>query len=297
MEAGDRLNIFEYTDYRQYLRDYYRVRKSQNPHFSFKSFAMRAKLSSPNYLKLVMDGDRRITDKNIHNFIRGLGLEKQDAEYFKSLVYYNESHQSTEDKKHYLDQMISLKARYSRQAKLVSDDHIEFLKNWYHWVVRELVLLDSFEEDPRWISNALGNKITPKQAEESIKLLLTLGYIERSPDGDLQQTDALVTTGDFSHQALLVRNLHFQFTELALKAVLNESPNLRESSGLTVAVKESALPEVKSLIREFRQNLNKILSSSIGTDAVYHLEIHLFPVARNQSTSTNKDKEIDSNEF
>jgi uncharacterized protein (TIGR02147 family) len=278
--SGDKLNIFDYTDYRQFLRDYYRVRKSQNPHFSFKSFAMRAKLSSPNYLKLVMDGDRRITDKNIHNFIRGLGLEKQDADYFKNLVYYNESHQSTEDKKHYLDQMIALKARYSRQAKIVSDEHIEFLKNWFNWAIRELVLLDNFSEDPRWIANTLGNKITPKQAEESLKLLVNLGYLETTPDGDYQQTDALLSTGDNSHHALLVRNLHFQFTELALKAILNETPERRESSGLTIAVKESSLPAVKNLIREFRQNLNKVLSTPVGTDAVYHLQIHLFPLAR-----------------
>lgn len=147
-EISNKLSIFDYTDYRHFLRDYYHFKKSQNPHFSFKAFAMRAKLSSPNYLKLVMDGDRRITDKNLHNFIRGLGLEKQDAEYFKSLVFYNESHQSTDDKKHYLDQMIQLKTRYSCQAKIISPEHVEYFKHWYHWVVRELVTLDDFKSDP-----------------------------------------------------------------------------------------------------------------------------------------------------
>jgi uncharacterized protein (TIGR02147 family) len=65
-----------------------------------------------------------------------------------------------------------------------------------------------------------------------------------------------------------------------LNSVLNDSSEVRESSGLTVAVNESQLNTVRSLVREFRQSLNKILSNSAGTNAVYHLQIHLFPLAR-----------------
>lgn len=50
-------DVFEYLDYRAFLRDYYAERK-QSRGLSFRSFSKRAGLGSPNYLKLVMEGAR-----------------------------------------------------------------------------------------------------------------------------------------------------------------------------------------------------------------------------------------------
>lgn len=85
------MDLFRYENYRTYLKDFYESQKEKNRSYSYKVFANRAKLGSPNYLKLVIDGDRRITEKNLSGFIRGLGLKSNEAEYFTLLVHFQES--------------------------------------------------------------------------------------------------------------------------------------------------------------------------------------------------------------
>ena len=66
--------VFAYLDYRAYLRDYYTSRKAQGASFSFRSFSRKAKLRSPNYLKLVMDGARNLTAEMAARFAQACGL-------------------------------------------------------------------------------------------------------------------------------------------------------------------------------------------------------------------------------
>ena len=48
-------DILEYTDYRQYIADYYADRKAKTA-FSWQEFAKMAGFSSPVYLKYVSEG-------------------------------------------------------------------------------------------------------------------------------------------------------------------------------------------------------------------------------------------------
>ncbi len=79
-------SLFDYFDYREYLHDYYQFHKRKNSAYSYRLFARKAKLGSPNYLKLVVDGKRRITDRTLYQFARGLGLSRDEEKYFRELV-------------------------------------------------------------------------------------------------------------------------------------------------------------------------------------------------------------------
>ena len=53
-------NIYNFSDYRDFLKDRYRQLKEADPVFSFRHFSKQAGFGSPNYLKLVMDGKRNL---------------------------------------------------------------------------------------------------------------------------------------------------------------------------------------------------------------------------------------------
>ena len=72
---GGGIDVFAYLDYRAFLRDYYLWGKERG-RLSFRAFSRRAGLRSPNYLKLVMDGDRGITDAMATRFAAALGLTR-----------------------------------------------------------------------------------------------------------------------------------------------------------------------------------------------------------------------------
>jgi uncharacterized protein (TIGR02147 family) len=275
------LNLFEYSDYRAFLRDYYGEQKKKNPSYSYRLFANKAKLGSPNYLKLVIDGKRRVTDQNLPHFARGLHLGREEAEYFRNLVLFQES-KDHEAKNNSLAEVLKLRARHRKDALEIEESRLEFLKNWYHAAVRELVMLKDFKPSPDWISARLGGKITPAQAEESIEVLKRLEFIREDEKGHYTVSDPLITTSDeiSSH---LIRQVHRQFMELGTQAIFDEPVGRREVNNLTVALPRSKIPEVKNAIKEFRKDLNKRFSTQQGNDEVYQLVINFYPLTKEES--------------
>lgn len=271
------LNLFEYTDYRRYLKDFYSSQKQASSTFSFRVFALRAKLSSPNYLKLVIDGQRRITDKNLPNFIRGLKLSRNEADYFRNLVFYQEA-DDVEAKTMHLRELVKIRGRVSREAKTLERDRFEILRTWHPWVIREMVLMADFRPDPEWISRRLRHKVTPAEVADALALLERLEFIRREGE-NYKVSEPLITTGD-DISLLLLNNLHRQFFEFAIQSVMNDKGPEKMVSGVTIAIPASRLPEVKAVVREFRQEFNKRFSTSEGNDSVYHLSIAVFPLTK-----------------
>lgn len=95
------LTIDQYTDYRLYLKDLFNAYKESKPGFSYRSFAKAANLSSPSFLKLVMDGKRNLTDESIDKFIIGLQIPSRDAEIFRTLVKFNQAKSNDEKIRNY----------------------------------------------------------------------------------------------------------------------------------------------------------------------------------------------------
>ena len=54
------VDIFQFLDYRTYLRAFYDAEKASSSTFSYRAFSMRAGLASPNHLKRIMDGERSL---------------------------------------------------------------------------------------------------------------------------------------------------------------------------------------------------------------------------------------------
>lgn len=112
-----------YDDFRNYLRDFYANQKKQFPHFSYRYFCKKAGLKSSSHFFEIMDGDRKLTSKMLDSFIKGLGLDENNARYFTTLVNFNQSKNHGE-KQQLLMQMRGMK-RKIKQA-LVSTDYYLF---------------------------------------------------------------------------------------------------------------------------------------------------------------------------
>jgi uncharacterized protein (TIGR02147 family) len=280
MEQGS-LDIFQYGDYRTFLADFYRQEKTKSPGFSHRSFARRAGLASPNYLKLVIDGQRPVTEKNLGAFLRGLKLAGPQSEYFRILVSMKESRDDKE-KAGLLERLLKMRVRYSGDPLQLDKDRWEILRSWHHWAIREMVLLKDFQPDPAWIAVKLGRKITPAQAKESLEILERLEFLKLDAEtGLLKQSDPMITTVD-EISNLIIRHIQRQFVELGLVSLFHDPVDVREISGVTLALKEEQIPVFKKMLEDFRRELNRQFSGSAekGADHVYHLEMMFFPVTK-----------------
>ncbi len=110
MKKTDAPDIFDYLDFRSFLRDMYAFKKEQYRQFSYRSFALKAGFSSPNFLKLVMDGQRNLTNESVAKIAQGFGLKKSERDYLENLVFMNQA-QRHDERDHYYQKTLALKKK------------------------------------------------------------------------------------------------------------------------------------------------------------------------------------------
>src|SRR5438270_803345 len=71
--------IFEYDDYRKFLRDYFTARKEKNSHFSFRLFARIAGFKAHSFVILVLQGKTDLSEGSVDKFLKGLKLHRENS--------------------------------------------------------------------------------------------------------------------------------------------------------------------------------------------------------------------------
>lgn len=266
-------SVFAYNSYRQYLSDFYAAKKQSNPSYSYKFFSNKAKLNSPNYLKLVMDGKRNITHKTVYKFSKGLGLNERESIYFENLVFFNQVKDENEGS-FYRKNMEYAKADGTRP--LLSKDQYEILTNWYSSAVHQLSLVSDFKPSPRWIASRFDHKIMPQQAKEAIELLHRLGMIKiNSKTGKISITNASLQTPDVD-TSKPIAEFHKSILELAKNSIEEQKIEERCLSSLTVAINKKDLPLAFKKIHKFRNEMDSYFMKGKTYDSVYQMAIQLF---------------------
>jgi len=265
-------DIFKYLDYRKCLKDLYLEKKQSTTHFSFRYFARAAGFKSTNYLKLIMDGARNLSQEGIRKFSKGLKLKKDEALYFENLVHMNQS--KTDEEKNFYYTRLSGSKKYLNARELEREQY-EYYSKWYYVAIRELVSFSDFNEDPKWIAAKLGNKLSAKEIEQTIALLIKLNILKRNKKGKLCQVDSCLTTGP-EVGSLAVANFHREMLNKAAQSIEETPSEYRDISCLTIPVSEKGLVEAKKMIQKFRDELHAFLADQKDYDAVYQFNFQLF---------------------
>lgn len=80
------LDIYAYLDSRKLIQDYCQLCKARDSRYSLRWFARKMGFGAPNYIKLIIDGERNISEKRIQAFSDVMGLKGEEQEYFELLV-------------------------------------------------------------------------------------------------------------------------------------------------------------------------------------------------------------------
>lgn len=269
----DRLSIYCYTNYRDYLRDAFVRAKQVSAVASYRYFARKAGFKSPNFVQLVIGGKRNLTHDSVPKFAQAFGLKAKERRFFELLVAFNQAQAPTEQH-HYYQQMLEF-PEFCRAQPLAQEQY-EYLTQWYYVVIRELAGLPNFREDPEWIARRLDRRITAAQAKAALEACERLGVLARDANGRLVQQDVQLTTGDAPRSAAAMR-YHTQMLERAEEALRTQAPTEREFGALTMPVNARQLALLKNAVRDFRKVVINLLSQpDAAATAVYQLNIQLF---------------------
>lgn len=269
-------SVFEYVDYRAFLRDHFEVSKATNANYSHRFFARRAGLSSSNFLKLVMDGKRNLGPTTIEKFVKALKLPPDEAAFFADLVALDQA-QTVADKNRAFERVAA--NRRFRVARRLEGPLFKYLTHWYYPAVRELAGRPDFRDDPAWVAEQLMPKINLRQARAALTTLRQLGLLVEDEHGRLVRGDTSLTTGH-EVRSIVIPAYHRQMIEQAAASIENVAPDARDVSALTVCVKASSVDDLKQRIRRFREEMLHRCDEEVEPEQVYQLCIQLFPLSR-----------------
>lgn len=273
-------NIFEYTDYRKFLNDYYGEKKKASPSFSYNALSLKAGIKSKGFLHDVMHGAKNLSKQTVVKLSEALGFRKNEAEYFENLVFFNQA-ADLKERNIFYDKMSSVKTggALPEHQKMLTKDQYDFYSKWHHAAVRSLIHLHGFKGDYKWLARNVYPAITPKQAKQSVELLLRLGLVEKQDNGVFRLTEAHITTGN-EVVSLAVLNFHKEAARLAADALEQLPREKRNVTGLTMGISGEMYEKICEEIKKFRAKLVGMVDKDKNGDRVYQMNFHLFPLSR-----------------
>ena len=272
-------NIYNFSDYRDFLKDRYRQLKDGDPVFSFRHFSKTAGFGSPNYLKLVMDGKRNLSSEAIGKFATGLRLDEHETEFFQYMVEFNQCSDGPK-KRVYEAKLMYLRELF--KVKHLIPELYDYYHDWYHAAIRETLKNGPAKNDPAAIGQSLVPALTEAQARRSIELLMQLKFVEEGPGGMLVAAQGEQPI-EVNNAALAQKIYHEQMAGLAAQSIYTQGPETQDFEAVTISLPPEKVGELKKRLHELALSIGSQHSHNSG-DAVYQLNIQLFALTRGTVT-------------
>jgi uncharacterized protein (TIGR02147 family) len=273
------LNVFDYTDYRKFLLDYYNEKKKDNSSFSYNCLSIRAGFKNKGFLHTVIHGSKNLSKSSIIKIVRAIGMKKSESDYFENLVFFNQAIDLIE-RTYFCEKLNDVK-NPSRSVTLVQQtrrDQYEFYSTWYHSAIRSLIDMYPFRDDYKALAKSVYPPITNKQAKKSVALLEKLGLIEKHKDGIYKLTNRNITSGN-EITAVAALNFHKEATHLVEHALDTLPREKRNVTGLTLGISGEMYQKICDEIQTFRARIVNLVQDDIGADRTYQLNFHFFPMS------------------
>ncbi|MBT3181331.1 MAG: TIGR02147 family protein [Deltaproteobacteria bacterium] len=272
MKKDNEPSVFDYLDYRKFLKDLYKSKKAVSGTFSHRVFVRKCGFSSPNFLKLVMDGKRDLGKNAKAKIIQALCKRQLEKDYLDALISFEQA-KTNNDRSKALDEITRIQHR--TKVRDISTFQYEYLSKWYYVALRELVMLDDFKEDPAWINKTLGTRLAPNTITNIIEKLTELGFLTRDKNKRLKQVDKSIVCDPKIFSSAVI-NYHKEMIEKSKESIDVSKSIHRDISGVTFPIDQDTFEKIRKKIHKFRQEIHAIASSAEAHDAVYQFNFQLF---------------------
>lgn len=267
-------SVFEYRNYREYIRDFYEIRK-RNSAFTWREFAKLAQFASSGFLKLVCDGKTRLSKVAVEKVLPVFGLLGDQAEYFRLMVAFCDS-PSPEVRSSSFEKM--MKIAQENRVEFLESKSFAYFSSWANPALRELAPIMP-GATPLEMGHTLVPAISAAEAREFLDLQESLGLLRKDECGNYHQTSEGVSSSREVMSATVV-NMQKQYAHLAAEALERYSRDYRHISGMTMGLDREAYERLAAELDAFRKKVADIVSNVKNYDRVYRLNLQLFPLSK-----------------
>ena len=276
--------LSKYTDFRQYLHDFYEHKKktfsSAVRPYSYAAFSAAADIKSPNYLKLIIEGQRNLSASMMKKFSQALGHSKEESREFRALVLYGQACDPLE-RNCYLKALLELRVKKQIQSGEINTETWNKVPSWVSWVIYALADQEGVSFDPSHLRKTLRERVSIDEIKQAITLLLESGELVKNSDGRIVKGRELIN-GYEKIPVAMVRKIQAELIYLGLESLFQDEATEREFGAVTVALTEEEFEQIKFEIRQLKKRFFKdvkVKRAQSKGKRIYQLNMQLFPLS------------------
>lgn len=270
------LNVFNFCDYKAFLRAYAQEAKRHSRVWSFGQWAQKMNLSSTSAITMIVNGSRHPSQDVAQKLCVFFRFSEKEKTFFLDLVRLKKVKNDPELS--YLILKNLTRTHPLKKFTTLNAETFEAISNWEHYAIREMLTLPDFQESPDWIKERLAFPVGKKQIEKALSDLMNNGLVARDENKKLRSTQAQITTEDDVVQEAIVR-FHEQTLDLAKVAIRQNRVNEREYGAVTLNVRKHDLEKIKNFIRNVQSEFLNAFEAVDG-DETYELAVQFFPLTK-----------------
>lgn len=275
--------IIEYSDFRQYMLDYYEERKRRSV-FSWREFSKIAGFSSSSYMKVVCDGKSKLSRVGVERTGAAMGLVGFEMEYFRAMVEYGQAATEAKKKAAY-EKMLGIAKVH--KVRVMEGDLFEFYDSWQNPVVRELAPLMP-GATPGEMAKMCYPEVSAAEVQKSLNFLMKAGLLKKAGDNAFELAETSIRgTPDATRLAL--RGMHREMSKLATPAI-DLPVEERHFSGVTMGLSRESFNKIENVLDECRRKIVAIAAEDKDIGQVYRLNLQLFPLTK--KAKEREDEEV-----
>lgn len=276
----DSLMLFNYEDYRDFLKDYFAIKRRIKKTFSFRYFAQKAGFTDHSQLTHLVSGRRNVTDNTLEKLIKGIGLRGNSKEYFISLVNFTQS-KKEDDKEKW--QTVLNDIRNKRDRAIIEQNRYTQFDRWYYFIIRDLAITDLWHGDYKKLGSLLKPHIVETKAKEAVELLVELGLLEQR-DGKFYKPEEVILPSEISNE--MIQKARRDLLGIGALASETCSPSQRYFLNYGVMITDDNAHKYHELVKEFEQEVKELALNEDTNefDRMYQVNLQFFPTSKELTT-------------
>ncbi len=256
-------------DYRSTLKNHFDERVKKNSQYSLRSYARDLGIAAPR-LSEILNFKKGLSEKAGMEIASRLGINKFETEIFISSIM--KQHSRSPSKRKLAEQKLREIGQFNKENQIELENY-KLIADWYHFTILELLTLVDVntKED---IARRLN--LPTVTVENALLRLIDLGLLKKYKNFYIPIEENSFTGNDIPSQAIKMH--HEQILDKASSALFEQDVEKREFGSTIIAFNSKNINDVKKLIRDFRQNLAKLIDADVHDekDSVYVLGTQFF---------------------
>lgn len=267
------LKIFEYDDYRAFLRDYFEIRKKEQPQFSQRLFSRKAGFKAHNFCTMIVNGTRNCSFESIQKIAHAIGLRGPAATFFENLVFLNQA-STIEDKELYFNRVktVGKKTLFYQ----VNENQFFFYEKWYYPVIRELMVLADWKNDFQLLSQMVRPAISSAEAKDAVERILESGLVTYENE-QYTLSNKFITSENVP--AYIKKKVRRDVLLKGIESIDTIAPEEKYAAYSTLSMSKDLYAMVREVLDETRAKILAMVAEDSNPDDIYEVVLQAFPVS------------------